>query len=428
MSPLALPHGAARRAAPSLAHALVVLLIFSLQFGPMVGLLGFRVTESPAWTLLSIVRDILVLLLVLLAFSHVAFNGRRGALPASGRWALVMVVAFVGLGLLSSAESTSLALNLRRQLLVPLLFVAVLLLPWSTRQLRDLAALVVGSSVAVAAFGIVEVIVSEPLWVDLLDLQGFNSANPLDPFGHYAFAESGRAFTWDFEVWAGRPLRRAMSTYLEPTTLAAGLAAALALMLAERRWHPRRAGTLALWLVFLCGVMTLAKSFLLYLLVLLSWRLFGLPSPRQVIGLTVLGVLVAFAAESAGLVDGPFAHIAGLATGVRYLAEGGWLGEGLGMAGNYVLDGEEAGAESGLGNVIVQAGIAALIPLLWVRSIAIDVERKARALRDPGGRWLATWLLFWFVSFLFSASSLGVGGNSLGFILLAVYLHPAYRP
>jgi hypothetical protein len=49
----------------------------------------------------------------------------------------------------------------------------------------------------------------------------------------------------------------------------------------------------------------------------------------------------------------------------------------------------------------------------------------ARTRRDPGGPWLAAWLLFWTLTYLFSASSLAVGGNSLGFALVALYLHPA---
>ena len=49
----------------------------------------------------------------------------------------------------------------------------------------------------------------------------------------------------------------------------------------------------------------------------------------------------------------------------------------------------------------------------------------AVARRDPGGPWLAGWLLFWLISYLLSASSLGVGGNALGFMALVLYIHPA---
>ena len=48
---------------------------------------------------------------------------------------------------------------------------------------------------------------------------------------------------------------------------------------------------------------------------------------------------------------------------------------------------------------------------------------------DPGAPWLAAWLVFWLVCYLLSASSLGVGGNALDFMMLALYLrHTATVP
>ena len=88
-------------------------------------------------------------------------------------------------------------------------------------------------------------------------------------------------------------------------------------------------------------------------------------------------------------------------------------------------DAMAVGDESGLGNAIAQVGLAGLLPLMWVRAMARDMLATGLARHDPGAPWLASWLVFWVLTFLFSASSQGVGGNALGFMALALYLHPA---
>jgi hypothetical protein len=123
--------------------------------------------------------------------------------------------------------------------------------------------------------------------------------------------------------------------------------------------------------------------------------------------------------------EGALAHIEGLATALQHLSEGHWLGEGIGLAGNYTLSGADFGEESGLGNVIAQVGVVALISLQWIATLARDVLHASTARADAGGPWLAAWLLFWMATYLYSASSLGVSGNALGFLWLALYLHPS---
>jgi hypothetical protein len=199
---------------------------------------------------------------------------------------------------------------------------------------------------------------------------------------------------------------------------------AVLLMLAlARSARGHRAGWPAL-LALVCGLATLSKGFALFLLPAAGWRLVGLPSPRHLLWLSALACAAALAG-AAWQLDGPLEHVAGLAGSLQYLGEGQLFGEGIGQAGNYTDSGAELGEESGLGNAIAQVGVGALLPLLWVAAIARDVLRAAAARRDPGGPWLAAWLLFWTVSYLFWASSLGAGGNALGFAVLALYLHPA---
>ncbi len=408
-----------------LALGLLLLLLLALQFGPVIGLLGLRLTGDVSWVFNGALRDALVLLLVVLALwarLGAGRTGQGGPLPPSARWALLLVLVLVLMALASPSQGLVTALNLRRLALVPLLVLALLWLPWRAAQLDLALRLIVASSVVVALLGIAERLAPVQLWTDWLEIEAYTAANGFDKFGSLAHADSGRFHSWDLEPWTGTPWRRMVATYLEPTTLAAAMAALLCLALARRaRGHPC-GWPLALALV--CGLATLSKGFVLFLLALGLWRLLGVPSPRQLLALAAAGCAGALAVASSQL-DGTLAHVAGLATALQQLAQGDWLGQGIGSAGNYNNDGAEVGDESGLGNAIAQVGLAGLLPLLWVAAMARDVLATAAARRDPGGPWLAAWLLFWMLSFLFSASSLGVGGNALGFAALALYLHPA---
>jgi hypothetical protein len=432
----ALPATAASTGAP-VAMALMLALLVSLQFGPAIGLLGFRLTGSTAWTLVGGARDGLVLLLVLLAAGALVASSTPPRLVASVRWALVLVAVYAGFALAAELPAVLVALNLRRLALVPLLFVALLLLPWSRQQLERLMRWMLGTSAVVAVLGLAERFAPDALWTSVLDVGSYMASNPLDPFGLLPFEASGRFFSWDLEPTLGWVVRRLVSTYLEPTTLAPTLALAMLLVLAARaraRQGPPDAGaprwawrTPLVWMLFLvAGVLTVSKGFVVFLGLLLLWRVLGVPQPRQVFLLSAVGIATAVALGEAGYSEGAFSHMAGLASAARYLAEGNLLGEGLGSAGNYGIVETDLGAESGLGNGIAQVGVAALLPLLWVRAIAIEAWRAALARRDAGGPWIAAWLLFWFLTYLLSASSLGVGGNALGFAALALYLHPAW--
>jgi hypothetical protein len=412
-----------RTGAPALVFAVAVLMIVALQFGPLLGLLGFVFTGAPQWALAGLARDLVGGALLLFGL-HAWLTGARGApMATSVRWALWMVLVFALLGLVAASPPLVLALNLRRLVFLPLLFVALWLIEWSPQQIQALTRWLFGSCLIVAALAVGEWLAPQALWTELLAVDKYMAANPFDRFGWVPYAESGRYFTWDFERWLGQPTRRAISTYLEPTTLAAGLAAGWVLALAERARGGFVAAASAA-LLFLAAALTFAKSFLILLPLLGLWRLFGAPSPRHVWALFAAAAVVALVASATGQLEGPLAHVQGLASALHYLADGHWLGQGIGAGGNYSDADTEVGAESGFGNVVVQGGLAALLPLVWVRALASEVLARAEAEGDPGGPWLAGWLLFWLVSYLFSASSLGVGGNALGFVLMALYLHP----
>jgi hypothetical protein len=405
------------------AYGLLIALIFALQFGPLIGLLGFRWTGDQNWVLAGAARDAGVAMIVGLATVSWLSGRAHPVLLRSARWAIVMVLVYGVLALMSGSTLIVLALNLRRLALPPLLFLALLMIPWSSAQINNVFLWVVFTSVIVAVFGIVERSLPDTFWTDWLELESYTQANGFDRFGSLSFQESGRYYTYDLEPWLGAPSRRMLSSYLEPTTLAAAMALLLVLGLARRARGHTATGLLLLALG--CGAATFSKGFVLFLLALFCWRLIGAPSPRHVLALSAAACAVAVLAAQLHLLEGPLQHIAGLDSGLRHLAAGNWLGEGIGEAGNYTNADTNVGEESGLGNAMGQTGLAAILPLLWVAAIVRDVYAAARARSDLGGPWLAAWLLFWTLTYLFSASSLAVGGNALGFALMALYLHPA---
>jgi hypothetical protein len=405
----------------SLGFALLVILIIALQFGPFIGLLGFRLTGDVAWALGGVVRDMAVLSLALVAFIS-WLNSANVTVPGSVMCAVVIVVVFALMALRSPSEPFVVALNLRRSVLVPTLFVALFMIPFTALQLNRLFQLLVGTCVVVACVGIAERLAPAGVWTQVLDIESYTAANGFDRFGTQIFEDGGRYFSWDLEFLTGGPVRRMISTYLEPTTLAAAMATMLVLALA--RVARRHKATLLVVLALVCGVATVSKGFVLFLLALLTWRMIGFPSPSSTLILTAFGCGLAVIAKNWHL-DGPLSHLGGLTSAVEYLAAGNWLGNGIGEAGNLTNSDINVGDESGLGNAIGQVGVAGFLPLVWIAAIAREMRLTVEKRRDPGGAWLATWLMFWTVTYLFSASSLGVGGNALGFVALALYLHPS---
>lgn len=405
---------------------LLAVLVVLLQFGPLLGLLAFRASGHPLWAYIGVLRDVVVVLLVVLAGAHALGTTRPAfAWTPAQRWAAAIIVASAAAALVASSGLNLVALNLRRLALMPLLFLAVSTLPLQRPQIERLLAWLVSTSLAVAVTAIGERLLGDALWTDWLELDAYTAANGLDRFGWAPFEYNGRYFSDDIAWLTGGRERRAIGSYLEPTTLAAGMAAALALGLARRaRGH---GSTLLVCTVAAAGLLTVSKGFALYLLLLLAWRGIGVPAPSQTLALGLGAIGVSALTVALGYQEGAFMHLAGVSSALAHLGEGHWLGAGVGELGNYSNDTSEVGSESGLGNAMAQVGVVAFLPLMWIGALARQALMQAQALADPGGPWLASWALFWTTNYVMSASSQGIGGNALGFLMLALYLHPNVR-
>jgi len=220
-----------------------------------------------------------------------------------------------------------------------------------------------------------------------------------------------------------------VSLYFEPTTLASFFAFSLILVVfGGMKLRLRR-----LWVAVLvaAGVLCMSKAFFVAL-ALIAWFLV-FPTLRPIyLTLAVLGVFgVSALIVSLGLPGGYFAHLQGFYHGVLFALDHP-LGAGLGVGGNYadlsVSAGinPEAGAESGLGNLIVQLGMFALLYLIAIH-LALQRLRAAYD-RTGNGLFRAAFvaLLFWSLTLIMSASSLGASGNVFYFVLTGLLLSPAH--
>lgn len=227
---------------PVLAYCALVALVLALQFSSIIGLLGFRVTGNYAWSFIGIARDALVLLLAALVLLQSALSHRGWRWRTSAKWTLLTLVGLLVAAFASDAMPATVALNLRRLFLFPFLCFAVMLSRLTANQIDRLLHLIVVTTVFISIVGIVEYLAPNTLWSDYLRVVDYFSSNPLDPFGMLPFEETGRFFTWDLQAWFGGPVRRAVSTYLEPTTFAAALMCGACLIAAALQRREKGSG------------------------------------------------------------------------------------------------------------------------------------------------------------------------------------------
>jgi hypothetical protein len=168
------PNAQVLRGAP-FEYGTLVLLIFAIQFGQALGLMGFSLGGDWRWALNGVLRDVLLLLLGIVG-TYSALTPRL-PLSASASWARSLVSVYSLFGMAVSIGLVPLSLNLRRLAFVLLLFVVLLLIPWSNSQVDGLLRCIVTTCVAVAVLGLIERLSPTPLWTVCLDIDRFYAAN-----------------------------------------------------------------------------------------------------------------------------------------------------------------------------------------------------------------------------------------------------------
>lgn len=411
-------------------------------------------------------------------------RGERTLTPIFACDALaVLMLAGLALAFLISDSDTSDRLTYARRLAAPLiLYLGGRMLITEFGQLRDGLRVVVTVGLAVAGFGIIErFILPHTFWSDTVNALGFygevaeSGLLPAEwirpqnglPEGIYS------AFPLDI------PVRRLVSTFMEPTTLASFLAFVLLLVLFVpelllgrfNRWSPALASVLALALAGTVGrggmqtTLIAGGAFLAAAWFGLKWR----PSRRILAGAAITFVILAPALMVASLsfsqlpnrreqlqdvlsesyvsgfpdyepppidpnapIDpGVQAHVNGLTSGLEAMLDDP-LGRGLGAAGNWSVA-PEVGGESAIGTIAAQLGVfglavwlgfhAALIVALAVGAYVLrDDEQRSRLLLI-----LAAALLGLQFTALFSESASGLLGNALYYLFAGWALAAAFK-
>ncbi len=383
----------------------------------------------------------------------------------------VALAALVALSFLLSSSDISPKLTYARRLAAPLLlYMGGRLLVPQRDQLLAALRLVVYAGLGVALFGLVErFLLGTGFWRDQVDALGFygklaeSGLMPSDWIRPFEGVPEGIFSAFPLGV----PVRRLVSTFLEPTTLGAFLAFVLLLVLFVPGLVESRRG--ALWhaaalVVAVALAATVSRGGMEGALIgaaaIVSagviWRgRLALPRPRLLLAVVSLVLLASLAVSSlsfsqfpnrraqlqdflsTGIISGfpgyeppppdPNAIDVGVRTHVNGLSSGlekMWdepLGAGLGAAGGW-SEAPEVGGESAVGTVAAQLGMPGLA--LWVAFHALLIVSLATAaLRTADRGWPAAALLTLAAAMgglaftaAFSESASGLLGNAVYYL------------
>jgi hypothetical protein len=336
--------------------------------------------------------------------------------------AICFGIAIVVALALTGAPFSNRILYARRFAELPLVYLAGRLLPIRLGDARAIMLAIVAVAVPVAIFGFLERSVWETLiWRDLAPASQYYHLSMQGGIAAYAGqANLERLYQglplnfWQFG--AGDTVRRLVSTYMEPTTLAMylAIAGAVALSLWPRKW-PTYVVTAVL---VVAAVLTLGKAGLLVFgaaggyAVLAGWRP-ELRRPSTVVGIAAaIGVAVAVGAvamQAFGSWSSVLAHLRGLKEGLDSVVHAPF-GTGLGYGGDFGIG--QAGAESSIGVMLIQIGLPGLgLWLAWLVGLAVACAYAARK-SELGLVWLTLSVAVF--AFLITAAFTESAGGLLG--------------
>jgi hypothetical protein len=219
----------------------------------------------------------------------------------------------------------------------------------------------------------------------------------------------------------GKPIRRMVSGFTDPTNFASFL---ISIHILFSEFKSNRILKL---LIALCAVLTISKAAIIDIFVILPLiKLFR--KIFQNIPYSALFLLwfagfyfVAFLFVSNGFSLGPFSHINGFYTGANAVFAGKIFGNGIGRGGNFsdeTAPVDAGGSESGLGGMLAQTGLGAIVFILFFYMIIKILEKDEQSNRS------AILMIFaWTFIFVFSESSFGTSGNILFWVYPGIALY-----
>ncbi|MFT7721734.1 MAG: hypothetical protein QM788_02725 [Roseateles sp.] len=401
-------------------RAYTILFTLALNFATLASYFVYAADLSFPQQMLAL-KDLLLLVGVLLVMPSLIRRLLRLRLePLDWLIILAVVVNMVGF-VLSDAPVSDRVFNLRRHL--SFLLVLLVFREYGTgfRSEQSYFQFLKPILVVLWGFGVVEIFLPDVFWNDVVGITGYWEALSLDPFSTSTIGQNGRFYSWDLYALIGE-VRRMVSFYLEPTTMAAFFVACMCFSFMggprERFWT---------WLIASLGLLTISKFFALSVpLALATIALRDRLHKHLFLGFVVACIVISTGVIALNIDAGALAHLKGISSLVEIVMQNKWLGLGLGAGGNYAdsdLDTAEIGAESGFGNIAAQLGLMSLVYIFLLNSLYVSLLERYHRHRDPVYAAAIAALVCWTLSFFLSASSLGLSGNAFVFILLGSALH-----
>jgi hypothetical protein len=397
-----------------------ILFSLVLNFSALASYL-FYASGIPFSQQMLAMKDLMLLVGLLLVIPSLLLRMLRLRLERLD-WLIILVAIFNLVGfVLSGAPISDRIVNLRRHL--SLFLVLLIFREYGTgfRSERSYFQFLKPILVVLWVFGITEYFLPDEFWNNLVGITGYWSSLSLDPFSTSTIGESGRFYSWDLEALMGE-VRRMVSLYFEPTTMAAFFVACMCFSFIgyprERLWT---------WLIAGLGLLTISKFFMMSVplavaVVALRDRLRN----YMFLGFVTASIVISVSVIALGADAGALAHLKGISSLAEMVVQKKWLGLGLGAGGNYAasdLETSDIGTESGFGNIVAQLGLMALVYIFLLNNLYVTLLNCYRRTKDPRFAAAIAALLCWTLSFFLSASSLGFSGNSFVFILIGSVLH-----
>jgi hypothetical protein len=236
-----------------------------------------------------------------------------------------------------------------------------------------------------------------------------------DRWARSSVSNTGRFYTFDLYSIFGHTIRRMVSGFAEPTNFSSFMISAY-IILNKKRYRFTR------FLCLVCCMLAVSKAALVGLLFiypfLFIYNRFSKHHNYHVLFLIMFIILflVSFVFYMFGYNRGAFSHIYGFYTGVMAIIRGNVFGYGIGNVGNFA-DKRVAyvGGESGIGAMLGQCGIGALVYIAIFYFIIKILEKR---LED---NFVYIALVFvWMVICIFSESGFGASGNILFWVYGAI--------
>lgn len=262
--------------------------------------------------------------------------------------------------------------------------------------------------IPIAFFGFIEYFLPLSFWDHTLKLPQFWEEKG-ELFTKHSVATSGKFISYDLYPIIGRKTRRIVSFYTETKPLSSYCIFLFPFVYFVKTFYLRK---MILPLILIVGILTYSKGFILIVLLCWSAKIIHLrPSYIYIVFLVffMLGVLV----HRLGIGFGPLSHVEGLYTGFQILFSGELFGVGLGATGNYTSQLVESlgGGESGLGALVGQIGIGALVFFFIVYFLMNKVYKLSVSLNDCIYYAMFVCIFGWMINFFYSEASLGFRGN-----------------